>query len=110
MELGERLAKIRKEKGYRQRDLADKLNMSQQVISNIERNTTAPDIDFLMGVADLYGMTLDELIGRRVTPKEGNGLEQRIMSILEKLDDTGKELSLNLVNQVAQHQENNNGK
>jgi len=61
MELGERLAKVRKEKGFKQKDLAERLNMSQQVISNIERNTTAPDIEFLSGVADLYGMSLDEL-------------------------------------------------
>ena len=47
MELGERLAKVRKEKGFKQKDLAERLNMSQQVISNIERNTTAPDIEFL---------------------------------------------------------------
>ena len=61
MELGERLAKVRKEKGFKQKDLAERLNMSQQVISNIERNATAPDIEFLSGVADLYGMSLDEL-------------------------------------------------
>lgn len=110
MELGERLAKVRKEKGFKQKDLADKLNVSQQVISNIERNATAPDIDFLMSVADLYCMSLDELIERQVVPKDGNGVEQRIMSIIKKLDDTGKELSLSLVNQVAQHQGNNDAK
>lgn len=110
MELGGRLAKIRKDKGFKQKDLADKLNVSQQVVSNIERNTTTPDIDFLVGVADLYCMSIDELVGRRVVTKEENGVEQMIMGIIEKLDDTGKELSLSLVNQVAQHQENNNGK
>ncbi len=110
MELGERLAKIRKEKGYKQKDLADRLNVSQQVVSNIERNATTPDIDFLMGAADLYCMSIDELIGRRVISKEENGVEQMIMGIIEKLDDPGKELSFNLVSQVAQHQENKNGK
>ena len=38
MELGERLAKVRKEKGFKQKDLAERLNMSQQVISNILRH------------------------------------------------------------------------
>lgn len=32
------------------------------------------------------------------------------MNIIEKLDDTGKELSLSLIKQVAQHQENNEAK
>lgn len=110
MQIGERLAKIRKDKGYKQKDLADLLNMSQQVISNIERNTTAPDINFLQGVADLYCMSIDELIGRRVTTKDGNNVEQQILSIIEQMDDIGKELSLGLVNQVAKHQGNNNAK
>lgn len=110
MQIGERLAKIRKERGLTQKELADKLNMSQQVISNIERNASMPDINFLEGVADLYEISLDELIGRRVVQKEGNNLEHQIMSIIEQMDDTGKELSLGLVNQVAQHQGNNNAK
>ena len=110
MELGERLAKVRKEKGFKQKDLAERLNMSQQVISNIERNATAPDIEFLSGVADLYGMSLDELIERQVVPPQGGGIEQRIMSVVSKMNETGKELSLGLVNQVAQHQEKNGKK
>ena len=110
MEIGERLAKVRKEKGYKQKDIADKLNVSQQVISNIERNATSPDIEFLRGLADLYCMSLDELIGRQVISKQGKGIEQKIMSIIEKMDDTGKELSLSLVNQVAQHQGKNEAK
>ena len=65
MELGERLAKVRKEKGFKQKDLAERLNMSQQVISNIERNTTAPDIEFLSGVADLYRKAGCSTTGRR---------------------------------------------
>ena len=104
MEIGERLAKVRKEQGNKQKDIADKLNVSQQVISNIERNASSPDINVLRGLADLYGMSLDELIARQVTPREENGIEQKIMNIIEKLDDTGKELSLSLVDQVAQHQ------
>ncbi len=110
MQIGERLAKIRKERGFTQKDLADKLNVSQQVISNIERNASMPDINFLEGVADLYEITIDELIGRKVLPKDANKLDQQIMSIIEQMDDTGKELSLGLVNQVAQHQGSNNAK
>jgi len=108
MEIGNRLSDLRKKYGYTQQQLADKLNLTQQVISNIERNATAPDINFLHGAADLYKMTLDELIGRQVSIETGNSLEKQILSIVKKLDDTGKELSLGLVNQVAQHRGNNN--
>lgn len=107
MQMGKRLADIRKKNQYTQKELAQKLNVSQQIISNIERDLTAPDINFLQGAADLYNMTLDELIGRDFIGREKNSVEQKIMRILEKMDDTGKELSLGLLHQVAQHQGNN---
>lgn len=106
MQIGNRLSEIRKKNGYTQKQLADELNMSQQVISNIERNATTPDINFLQGAADLYKISLDELIGRQVTFEMGSSLEKQILSIIKKMDDTGKELSLGLVNQVAKHRGN----
>ncbi len=108
MQIGNRLSEIRKKYGYTQKQLEDELKMTQQVISNIERSTTTPDINFLQGAADLYKISLDELIGRQVTLETGSSLEKQILSIIEKMDDTGKELSLGLVNQVAKHRGNIN--
>ena len=45
--IGKRLAEIRKSKKLKQTELAEMLNVSQQVISNIERGVTAPDIEQL---------------------------------------------------------------
>lgn len=45
--LGERLAALRKQYRYKQAEVSAKLNVSQQVISNIECGKTTPDIDFL---------------------------------------------------------------
>lgn len=108
MQIGKRLSAIRKKYGYTQKELADRLSVSQQVISNIERDASLPDINILKGLADLYEISLDELIGRTVSSKGNNNLEDKIMSIIEQMDDTGKELSLGLVNQVAQYQGNKN--
>ena len=47
MEIGRRLSELRKKNGYTQKQLADALNLSQQIVSNIERNTTAPYTRFL---------------------------------------------------------------
>jgi len=110
MSIGERLAKIRKEKGYTQKDLAQLLNVSQQIISNIERNQTTPDIELLKVIADVYAISLDELTGRRFEYNNGNDVTKQIINIIEQMDDTGKELSLDLVNQVAKHKGNNNAK
>ena len=108
MELGERLAKVRKQKGYKQKDIAQLLNVSQQVISNIERNTTTADVDFLIQIADLYEMSIDELLQREVVKNGNKGIAQRIVETINKMDETGKELSLSLIDQVAQHQRKDN--
>ncbi len=104
MKLGERLAKIRNEKEYKQKDIAKALDVSQQVISNIERGETSPDIDLLKRLADLYEMSLDELVGRHFNVDNENSIEKRIMNIISTLDDEGKELSYDLLDKVAQHQ------
>ncbi len=110
MQIGKRLAQLRKENGFTQKELANELNATQQVVSNIERNASTPDIDFLRKLADLYGVSLDELIGRKIITKDRNILEQQIINIIGQMDESGKELSLSLVNQVAQHQDKKNAK
>lgn len=110
MDIGRRLSELRKKNGYTQRQLADALNLSQQVISNIERNTTAPDVDFLQGAADLYKISLDELIGRKTLITEENSYEQQILNVVETMDDIKKELSLRLLNEVAQQRGDKDGK
>lgn len=76
--------------------------MFQQIVSNIERNTTTPDVEFLHGVADLYKISLDELIGRKTLITEESSYEQQILNVVETMDDAKKELSLRLLNEVVQ--------
>ena len=109
MEIGSRLSELRKKHGYTQKQLADALNLSQQIVSNIERNTTAADVDFLHGVADLYKISLDELIGRKTLITEESSYEQQILNVVETMDDTKKELSLRLLNEVAQQRGDKDG-
>jgi transcriptional regulator with XRE-family HTH domain len=107
--IGKRLAEIRKGKNLKQVELAELLNVSQQVISNIERGVTAPDIEQLKKMADLYNISLDQLVGREFYCDNDDELEQKIISYVKQMDDEGKELSLGLLSQVAQHRGNNDG-
>lgn len=109
MQIGKQLAELRKKYHYKQTELAEELNVSQQVVSNIERGLSAPDIEFLKGVADLYHISLDQLVGREYFDEETDDVERQIISCIKQMDDKGKELSLGLVSQVAQHQGNTNG-
>ncbi|MCR5757357.1 MAG: helix-turn-helix domain-containing protein [Selenomonas sp.] len=47
----------------KQQDVADTLGVSRSTYANYETGRRAPDIDLLMRLADLYGITLDELTG-----------------------------------------------
>lgn len=62
MELHKRLVDLRKEKGLSQEELAEKLYVSRQTISNWERGRTYPDINSLLLIATFFDVSLDNLI------------------------------------------------
>jgi len=62
MTFSERLTNARKEKGFTQSDVAEKLNVSFQAVSLWERGETTPEIDKLADIASLYQVSLDWLL------------------------------------------------
>lgn len=63
IKLADRLVELRKENKLSQEALAEKLGLSRQSISKWERAEASPDTDNLIALADLYGITLDQLLG-----------------------------------------------
>ena len=61
---GEALKYQREIRGLSQSELAQKTGLKQQTISWSETNKRLPNIDFCVQLADFYGITLDELVGR----------------------------------------------
>lgn len=61
---GQRFARLRKEKGLTQEDIAFKVNISAQAVSKWENDISLPDISILSELADLLDVTIDELLGR----------------------------------------------
>lgn len=57
-----RLVALRKQHDMSQEILADKLGISRQAVSKWERAEAAPDLDNLLALSDIYGITLDELL------------------------------------------------
>lgn len=64
LDYGEALKYQREINGYTQSQLAKATGLKQQMISWWEANRGLPNIDFCVRLADFYGITLDELIGR----------------------------------------------
>lgn len=61
---GEALKYQREINGYSQSELAKKAQLNQQAISLWESNKRTPSIDYCVKLANFYGITVDELIGR----------------------------------------------
>ena len=62
--IGEYIKDARESKGYSQRELAKKSGIGISNIGHWERGQTFPSIINLIPVADVLGITLDELVGR----------------------------------------------
>ncbi len=60
--LGTRIAALRRQKELRQDDLAQMLDVSPQAVSKWENDQTCPDITLLPKLADILGVTVDELL------------------------------------------------
>lgn len=89
-----RLQQLRKNNGYSQEVLAEKLGISRQSISKWERGEASPEIDNLMALAKIYGITLDELLDINmdtvmVKNESPHDFKGRIKSLLSKANDFG---------------------
>lgn len=60
--LAENLKRARKMKGYSQEEVAEKLMISRQVISKWENGWSTPDVETLVKLSDLYGVSVEMLI------------------------------------------------
>ncbi len=77
IELGNRLAELRKQHGLSQEELADQLGVSRQAISKWERGEASPDTDNLIELARIYGISLDELLGLKKDDEDNEEKEDK---------------------------------
>ena len=61
---GQRLSRLRKEKGLTQEEIANQITISPQAVSKWENDISSPDILVLGNLADILGVSVDELLGR----------------------------------------------
>ena len=62
VEIAQRLSARRKQAGLSQEALAERLGVSRQAVSKWERSESSPDTDNLIALAQLYGVSLDDLL------------------------------------------------
>ena len=85
-EIGERLAKLRKERGFTQVELAEKLGVSQAVVSEYERGESRLTAPMLLRVAEILSVSADEILGLSHAPKRRQA-NRRLLRRLEQIEN-----------------------
>lgn len=104
--LGMMIASLRKEHGMTQLELAEKMNVTDKAVSKWERDLCCPDINSLPKLAEIFGLSVDELMQVKTAAQEEGpvtkinaiitlifkavalamGVAVIVLSIFEKLD------------------------
>jgi len=89
VKIGKFISSLRKEKGYTQEQLAEKLNVSNKSISRWENGNTMPDLSLIPKLCEILGISINELLsGERIENDEyQKKLEENIiinMDLLKK--------------------------
>ena len=79
MEFNNKLYELRKQKGFSQEELANRLNVSRQTISKWEVGESTPDMENLVAISELFEISLDELVLNKV-PEEADTSAQAVKS------------------------------
>ncbi len=88
--IGQRLARLRKEKGYTQVELAEKLGLIQVQISDYERGRCKMNAETAMRIAKILKITADELLGigrEKISEKQ---TDRRFLRRLEQITNLPK--------------------
>ena len=84
--LGLRLARLRKERGFTQVELAEKLAIAQPIVSDYERGRLRPHPDMLTRLASALQVSTDELLGLEQTDEAPIALNRRFLRRLQAVD------------------------
>lgn len=84
---------LRKSHNFTQEELAKKLDISRQAVSKWETETTIPDLEVLLKISKLYGITINDILeptiqSKRITDFEQISIipENELKEILEQFD------------------------
>lgn len=90
MTFGERIKEYRKNRGFTQSELAERLGISEQSVSKWETGITMPDVSILVPLSSLLGVSVDSLLG--VKSNCDDEINAAYKELSERWSGDGKEL------------------
>ena len=82
--MGDMISTLRKEKGMTQKDLANRLSITDKAVSKWERNLAFPDTATIPGLAEILGISVEELMNAKSIPEHGHKGASYLLNIILK--------------------------
>ncbi|MBQ9996918.1 MAG: helix-turn-helix transcriptional regulator [Clostridia bacterium] len=101
--IGAKIAELRREHNMKQDELAEMLGVTPQAVSKWENGASMPDISLLPKIAQIFGVTIDDLFGVNNTPKpdvqmlppeKRKSFDEMILRV--RVSDGGDKVNINL--------------
>ena len=90
--IGDRIAHLRKVKGFSQTDLANHIKASREAIGKYERNEAMPSVETAKKIADVFEVTLDYLVDDSAVASFDKQTVKRLKDIEHLAEDDKKTL------------------
>lgn len=87
---GKFIAELRKEKNMTQKDLANKLKITDKAISKWERGLGFPDIVLLKPLSEIFTVSITELLNGERQENNKNDIETQVIQIINKVEEQKK--------------------
>ena len=81
--IGETISSLRKKKGMTQNELAEKMNVTDKAVSKWERDLSCPDINTISKLADVLGVSVEELLKAKKSEYTGSKIKDLFNLILK---------------------------
>lgn len=79
--IGNRISERRKQLNYTQEQVAEKMNVSIQMVSNLERGNKAIKIENLLKISEILDMSTDYILTGKHTEKDVNAFLTRVSKL-----------------------------
>jgi transcriptional regulator with XRE-family HTH domain len=111
--MGQRLARLRKEAGLTQEELANKLNTSRSTLAEYERGRLRLHDELIVGIAKVLKTTADEILGLKI-PKNYYDVKPSLrflkrLNIIDQMPEASKKILLRMIDDVIYAWKNKKG-